>query len=156
MAGRCYQRTSNRTGNLEDGHALPNGSVEYYLVSPDPGIQGRWMIAGRIVSIDHSYGLMYIKARGDDTIVSSLGIESPYSYSRMWTMETNVPWREAMPEVRPQLGKDIVVGDYIWVSMSGPGVEIKNWKSEDENYQALLAAQSRGAVLPGVTIQIIQ
>ena len=114
------------------------------------------MIGGRVEKIDLSQNLIYFKGRGSDIIKIKIDYNSPYFYARMRRPDYIGPWRGGVPEVRPILGRDIIVGDYLDINMSGPGVEIKNWKTFDENYQAFMDAQKRGLIHPGVIIEMHQ
>lgn len=154
LEGRCYQRTEMRKGVFPDGNTEPNGTMAIYASDPDRRICGAWMLGGRVNKIDLVSKTVYLQGRGGDIIKIRVAYDSPYFYSRMKRYVFGVPWREANPEVHPELGKDIIAGDYL--SVTCPGVGIKNNRTPDENYQKVMEAMKAGTALWTATLQIYQ
>jgi hypothetical protein len=156
MAGNCYERTPRRTGIKEDGSVSPDGVVQHWT-DPDIEFNGIWTVAGKIERIDLNQNRIYIRDRGGDMIYADLKSNSPYFYARLARFVTNVPWREAKPEIRPVLGRDIIPGDYIYIGISDAWLGVRNNQTNDENYRAIIENQARyGAPLAGYVIMILQ
>lgn len=159
LEGQCYQRTPQggwRSG-VDGEHVEPNGAVAHYTMDPDKMFNGLWMVGGRVERINPGQNLVYLKGRGEDIITIEVWYDNPYFYSRMQrTPDFGGPWREAMPEVRPVLAKDIGTGDYLYVTINAPGVDVKNWKTSDENYQALIEALKRQGKIQTVRVEMYQ
>jgi len=136
-----------------DGHVFPNGLCYRYTGDPDRNFQGTWVFSGRIVEITNaSRGEFKMNVgRGGETVLINVRMmhDQPdntkgYSYARLWTFQLGVPANIDEPEVRPRLGRDLIVGDYLQI---GPyRVGIKNEYTEEQNYQKVVEAGTQGVV----------
>jgi len=143
-----------------DGHVFPNGLCYRYTGDPDRNFQGMWVISGRIaeiVSADRGEFRMNV-GKGEETVLINVKWaqdqpEDPHAYShaRLWTFQLGVPWDIDRPEVRPRLGRDLLVGDYLQITTG----LASNVLSEEENYQNIVAAGTQGLILTG-GLEIIQ